>query len=1126
MSRQKALTLSKTILPITLLLLICQTSVLSQSQWNIVDVDTPRSFHHSSIALDAENNPGIAYGGDRLYYAHWDPKTRSIQYETADDARGVGAYASLWFDAATRPNIAYYDAVNGDLKYAQRRGSVWHIETVDSTGNVGWHASLRMDPNNSWIISYYDVTNGDLKLARYERGLWNIETVDRTGDVGSYASLHFDSADFPMISYYDRTNADLKLARWDGSTWSHETVDSAGDVGRYSGVMLDDSDQPIIAYYDWTNRDLKIAQWQGASWRHEIVDETGDVGQHLSMSTYDSTKVPIISYYDRTNQNLKFAFQDSQVWTITTVDNDTDVGLYTSITAKGDESRAFICYYDNENSALKLAAFDKSLDTWFLETLDYSRDVGQYTSLVIDPAGNLFISYYDISGGDLKVASWDGLTWSLETVDDAGDVGMFASLALEPGGDPAVSYFDATNFDLKYTRWNGSSWDVHLVDDISDVGQYTSLAFDPSGNPTITYYDALLRNLKFAYWDGSMWTSDIVANAASLGTHTSLAYDSSGVAAISYYNWSQGDLEFLSDPMDQRVRQTVDAAGNVGWHTSLAFDPLGHPGISYYDLSNRELKVALFDGDHWSSEEIDRNSDVGAYSSLAINPVGYPSISYYDWFNYDLKFARWDGANWQVETVDTDGDVGAYTSLALDQMGNPIISYYDRTNGYLKLAIFPYLRFQAYVLESDRCTYSIPPGADGRINPGEDLDLRIRVTNISDFIDYRNVTGTIEPITPGVEPDVTAIDFGDVLPGQVLEHVGVPLNVRVPLWLSCSDEMLFLLTLSSNFGEFPPQYFRIPVDGNPTECKCEGILPDVVFDSLTLEDDRCPISSPPGGDGLVNPGEDVDLRVLIENTSATETYKEVTGTVEALTPGVMPDQITRTFPDISPGQVVQNLNRPLTFRVPLSLTCGDTLVFSLTISTKETGPMEPQFFTRTVDGDAGNCKCEESPPELISKTLHLEDDRCSANGPMAGDGLVNPGEEVDFRLAVENISESTDFHNVTAQVDVLTPGIVPASATLGFATVPSQALMQHSGDPLTLSLPLSLSCGDMIQLRITLDSDETGELPGEILNVPVDGNPANCYCTPAELFYDTYALERDYCSFTSPPGSDWLINPG
>lgn len=68
-----------------------------------------------------------------------------------------------------RPAIAYYDSINGDLKFVRSlddAGTVWSAPlTLDSTGDVGQWPSLA-DIEGQPAISYFDATNGDLKYVR------------------------------------------------------------------------------------------------------------------------------------------------------------------------------------------------------------------------------------------------------------------------------------------------------------------------------------------------------------------------------------------------------------------------------------------------------------------------------------------------------------------------------------------------------------------------------------------------------------------------------------------------------------------------------------------------------------------------------------------------------------------------------------------------------------------------------------------------------------------------------------------------------------------------------------------------------------------------------------------------
>lgn len=68
-------------------------------------------------------------------------------------------------------------------------------------------------------------------------------------------------------------------------------------------------------------------------------------------------------------------------------------------------------------------------------------DVGRYTDIAIN-AGKAYVSYYDVTNGDLKVAVRDGSTWTTHRVDGTnGDVGLYSSIAIDSDGLPGVAYF-------------------------------------------------------------------------------------------------------------------------------------------------------------------------------------------------------------------------------------------------------------------------------------------------------------------------------------------------------------------------------------------------------------------------------------------------------------------------------------------------------------------------------------------------------------------------------------------------------------------------------------------------------------------------------------------------------------
>jgi hypothetical protein len=303
---------------------------------------------------------------------------------TSIDGRGVGLYSSIAIDPFNKPSISYYDANNGNLKYAYWTGSAWEIRAVDTAGDVGGYSSLAVDSNGNAHISYYDATNQDLKYARLASGVWNIYRLDTQGDVGQHTSIAVDSGRTPHISYYDSTQGNLKYARLAGSNWDIRVVDTPGDVGMFSSIALNSFNAPSISYYDHTNARLKYVRWDGSNWEVSIV--ANRIGRYVSLAFVNDS--PRISFYDFGLGELKFASPTSTGWQVS-------------------------------------------------PAIDRAADVGLYVSMKLDSNHRPHISYYDDVLDDLWYARWNGTAWEKWKIDTMGAVGRFTSLALNSAGESA-----------------------------------------------------------------------------------------------------------------------------------------------------------------------------------------------------------------------------------------------------------------------------------------------------------------------------------------------------------------------------------------------------------------------------------------------------------------------------------------------------------------------------------------------------------------------------------------------------------------------------------------------------------------------------------------------------------------
>ena len=115
-----------------------------------VDIIDP-SQH--SLRLDADGYACIAYGGDHLYYAHYNGTSWLIQM--VDNNWGVGSAAALALDSSGYAHISYYDRVNHRIKYATNKTGSWVRMNV-VTGIQSPYSDIAIDSFGYPKIIYFN----------------------------------------------------------------------------------------------------------------------------------------------------------------------------------------------------------------------------------------------------------------------------------------------------------------------------------------------------------------------------------------------------------------------------------------------------------------------------------------------------------------------------------------------------------------------------------------------------------------------------------------------------------------------------------------------------------------------------------------------------------------------------------------------------------------------------------------------------------------------------------------------------------------------------------------------------------------------------------------------------------
>lgn len=262
--------------------------------WRLLEVDDSHLAGHSSIALDAEGIPHIAYAwrNGELRFARLVGVSWTI--ETVDPDVITARFPSLAFGASGRPQIAYYGG--GLLLHAEWIGYRWSIDVVDADHSPQF-ITMHVDPLDVPKVSYRNSQARELRFASWNGSAWIREVVDTDGDVGWDSHMALDSEGDPHISYYDRDRGFLKYSYKDGSTWTTHVVDGGGVVGWWSGIAVGLDGRPHFAYYSWTDQVIKYTVGQFAPgvrvWPAEDVTSTTAVlvGEVTSFGNADRLEV-------------------------------------------------------------------------------------------------------------------------------------------------------------------------------------------------------------------------------------------------------------------------------------------------------------------------------------------------------------------------------------------------------------------------------------------------------------------------------------------------------------------------------------------------------------------------------------------------------------------------------------------------------------------------------------------------------------------------------------------------------------------------------------------------------------------------------------------------------------------
>ena len=411
-----------------------------------------KSYWRGPVAIDNMPTLEISSQNDLLYthgynYVYSDcDSDASWGCNTVNNAAGSGEYSSMGFDYEGVQWISYHDTTNNNLEVAKFVGSggscsdtAWDCDIIDSD-NAGTYSKLRISPSGvPWVV--YEDDAQDLNYAKYVGSggncdslvsgsdAWECGVVDEVGSTALHISIDFSDDDHPWIAFRN-FSGDLvvaTMANGDGSCtntdWDCELIISSSSTGWYTSVVVDSSNVPTVIFVANTASELTAARYVGSG---------GDC-------------------------------ENSAAWECTIIDDDANIERAVSTIDKDD--KIWVAYTGASSYDLKVASYVGSgggctSSEWDCEVI-ITVGTPRGTSIAIDSDGNPWIANHDESADDLRLSKYVGAggtgcsvgsTWQCDVISATGDVGDFSSIAFDNFGTPWISFADITNGDLKVAK--------------------------------------------------------------------------------------------------------------------------------------------------------------------------------------------------------------------------------------------------------------------------------------------------------------------------------------------------------------------------------------------------------------------------------------------------------------------------------------------------------------------------------------------------------------------------------------------------------------------------------------------------------------------------------------------------
>lgn len=272
---------------------------------------------------------------------------------------------------------------------------------------------------------------------------------------------------------------------------------------------------------------------------------------------------------------------------------------------------------------------------------------------------------------------------------------------------------------------------------------------------------------------------------------------------------------------------------------------------------------------------------------------------------------------------------------------------------------------------------------------------------------------------------------------------------------------------------------------------------EVGFYSSAIDDDNLG-ESQGDGDGTINPGEIVEIPIILKNYGSTTTATSVTLTAAISDPYVIPGDVFESYGSIPPGSTVPSPD-DIDFQVALNAPQGHVLHFDLNIASAQgSWPVAMEL--------------EVAAPVLQARSTIT----------VGGDSILSPGETADLIISAGN-NGGHAANGVTSTLRSLDPWIVVSDSVGTYGAIAAGSVGQNTTDYFTATASQDAPRGWNAQMRMEFVTSE-GIVQVDTFNIPIGERTSSDPQGPDDYGY--YCYDDTDLNYPPHPTFSWMeIDP-